>query len=466
MIPANSLRLMEALLSYGTEGCHREGLMRQADMSTATFYRALGPLLTANLVQEQDGRYSLPLAHPHNFSFKLWHDQMRLLNLTPQVREEVLSLCLELQRKLGAKLQALWFHGSAAQNNLRPDSDFDFLAVVREDAEVAVLGSLPVQVVVFTAPHFSSLFAEGEAFLRTVLTHGLLLFDRQFAQNFYARPMPASSPLTLKERGDIQEQTRSKLFSFLRLEEPEEARRALSQLAVHITRTMLAELGEVPAGKEELITVAQLYFGPTFTLLLKQCLEKNAPEAELFGLSGQLEQWQRQFAIQAGFIKELTAGLHGSPLQFEASCLQMLRSLSDDTEHLSQDTGNTGDFVLRRGEHTLHIEVKTLKRASVSPGSISTSQARPLVLVLNYLKELPISQRPPITKKQWAAFEKRGIILIDSKDLLQLCIRKLLALEPESPGLKDLHAAIAELVRQRALSPGKASEVLETDLRP
>lgn len=439
MIPANSLRLMEALLSYGIEGCHREGLMQQANVSTATFYRALEPLLTKSLVQEQDGRYSLPLAHPHNFSFKLWHDQMRLLDLPPQVREEILSLCQELQKKLGDNLQALWFHGSAAQNNLRPDSDFDFLAVVRKDAEVGVLGSLPVQVVTFTAPHFSLLFTEGDAFLKTVLTHGLLLFDRQFAQQFYARPMPAPSPLALKERGDIQEQTRSKLFSFLRLEEPEQARRALSQLAVHITRTMLGELGEVPAGKEELITVARLYFGPTFAQLLKQCLEKNASEAELFGLSGQLEQWQRQFALQAGFIKELAAGLHGPPLQFENACLQMLRSLADDTDDLSRDTGGTGaDIVLRRGEQTLHIEAKTLKRGAVSPGSISTSQVQPLVLVLNDLKELPLSQRPPLKKKQRAAFEKRGITLVDSKDLLQLCIRKLLALEPTSPDLKNL----------------------------
>lgn len=438
MMPANSLRLMEALLTYGPEGSHREGLRQQADMSTATFYRALEPLLEAGLVRERDSNYYLPLEHPHNFSFKLWNDQVRLLELAAPVREEVFELRQSIQKKLGENLQALWFHGSAAQNSLRADSDFDFLAVVRKEAEVDVQGSRPVQTVIFTARRFSSSFSEGDAFLRTVLTHGLLLFDRQFAQEFYAQPMPASSTSALKERGELQEQARSKLFFFLRMEEPGEARRALAQLAVNVTRTMLGELGEVPAGKADLVEIGRLYFGPVFAELVRQCIEKKASVEELLGLSGQLEQWQKQFAIHAGFIKDLAAGLQGSPLQFEVLCFKMLCILSGDEAHVEHGKNTDADLVISRGDETIFVEVKSFKRGFTGPDATSLPKARPLVVVLNYLKELPPSQRPPITDQQRAVYVDLGIPLIDSRELLQLSVRRLLALESEKPKLEEI----------------------------
>ena len=438
MMPANSLRLMEALLIYGREGSHREGLMQEADMSTATFYRALEPLLEAGLVRERDSYYCLPLEHPHNFSFKLWNDQARLLKLAAPIREEVSDLRESIQKILGENLQALWFHGSAAQNSLRADSDFDFLAVVRKEAEVDVQGSRPVQTVIFTARRFSSSFSEGDAFLRTVLTHGLLLFDRQFAQEFYAQPMPASSTSALKERGELQEQARSKLFFFLRMDDPGEARRALAQLAVNVTRTMLSELGEVPAGKADLVEVSQLYFGSAFAELVRRCIEKKASEKELLGLSGQLEQWQKRFAIHAGFIKDLAAGLQAPPLQFEVLCSQMLRILSGDEALVEQSKNTDADLTISRGDETIFVEVKSFKRGFTGPGAMRLPKVRPLVVVLNYLKELPPSQRPPITNQQRASYVKLGIPLIDSRELLQLSVRRLLALEPEKPKLEDI----------------------------
>lgn len=438
MMPANSLRLMEALLSAGPEGSHREGLRQEAEMSTATFYRALEPLLEAGLVRERDSHYCLPLDHPHNFSFKLWNDQARLLNLAAPVREEVSELRLGIQKKLGENLQALWFHGSAAQNSLRDDSDFDFLAVVRKKVEVEIQGSRLVQTMVFTMQRFRSAFSKGDAFLRTLLTHGLLLFDRQFAQEFYAQPMPASSTGALKERGELQEQARSKLFFFLRTHEPAEARRALAQLAVNVTRTMLSELGEVPAGKADLVEVAKLYFGSTFAKLLRKCFEKTASENELFRLSGELEQWQKQFAIQAGFIKELAAGLQGPPLQFKALCLQMLRILSGEECVVKQNQSIDADGVISRSGEPIFVAIKSLKRGFMGPDDMHLPKARPLVVVLNHLKELPPSQRPPITEQQHAIFEKSGISLIDSRDVFQLCVRRLLAVEPDKPTWEHL----------------------------
>lgn len=442
MMPANSLRLMEALLIYGQEGSHREGLRQEAKMSTATFYRALEPLLEAGLVRERDGNYYLPMDHPHNFSFKLWNDQARLLKLVAPVREEVYALHQSIQQKLGENLQALWFHGSAAQNSLRADSDIDFLAVVNKKAEVDVQGSRPVQTVIFTALRFSSSFSEGNAFLRTVLIHGILLFDRQFAQEFYAQPMPASSTAALKERGELQEQARSKLFFFLRMEEPEQARRALAQLAVNVTRTMLGELGEVPAGKAELIEVGRLYFGPVFAELVRKCIEKKASEQDLLGLSGQVEQWQKQFAIHAAFIKDLAAGLQGPPLLFEVQCFQMLSILSGDKSLVKQDKETDADLVISRGDETIFVEAKSFKRGFTGPDAMHLPKVRPLVVVLNHLKELPPSQRPPITDQQRAIFGEWGIQLVDSRELFQLCIRRLLAVETEKPILADVVATI------------------------
>jgi len=69
------LRLLDALLEAGPKGAHREALLRQAKISTATFYRGIEPLLASGLLEEQGGHYLLRLTHPCNFAFKLWRDQ-------------------------------------------------------------------------------------------------------------------------------------------------------------------------------------------------------------------------------------------------------------------------------------------------------------------------------------------------------------------------------------------------------
>ena len=80
---------MDALLISGPEGGHRESLMRQAEMSPTTFYRGLEPLLEMGVVVERRGHYTLPLSHPYNFAYKLWHDQARLLELPQRLRKSL-----------------------------------------------------------------------------------------------------------------------------------------------------------------------------------------------------------------------------------------------------------------------------------------------------------------------------------------------------------------------------------------
>lgn len=111
-----TLRLLKTLLENGLEGTHRENLMRQAEMSSATFYRGLEPLLKMGVIQENKGHYTLPLSHPYNFAFKLWHDQEMLLELEPRLRDEVADLIKKIQLELGENLLALWVHGSVARS--------------------------------------------------------------------------------------------------------------------------------------------------------------------------------------------------------------------------------------------------------------------------------------------------------------------------------------------------------------
>jgi hypothetical protein len=119
----------------------------------------------------------------------------------------------------------------------------------------------------------------------------------------------------------------------------------------------------------------------------------------------------------------------------------MLGILSGDESHVKRDEKTDADLVVQCGDETLHVEVKSFKRGFTPPDAMHLPKVRPLVVVLNYLKELPPSQRPPIKARQRKIFQERGIPLIDSRELLQLSVRRLLALESEKPKLEELMSA-------------------------
>ena len=409
---------MKSLLASGFEGAHRETLMRDAEMSPATFYRGLEPLLKMGVVVEQRGHYTLPLSHPYNFAFKLWHDQGQLLELPLQLRDEVADLNGKIQDLFGENLLALWVHGSVAQQTMGPESDIDFLAVIRKDQEVDVRGSRPIQLTVLTHKHFKEDFENGDNFLRTILAHGLLVFDRRFAREFYAQPLPAPGGEALQFRQTVQERIKSRLLFFVREDALEDARKALSSLAVSTGRLMLEQLGELPAGKSDLTKALDLYFGPKFSELVATCLAQKVGLNEVFRLQRELLERQGRFATQATYVQGLIKGLSASAQQFENTCQEMLKVVFDNSEvSAHKDTGT--DWVLKIGATQVGVCCKSTK----GPYNLSQLRAlpafRPLVLIVNQLREVPLMQRPQLGESLKSEAEQMGICVVESSQLLK-----------------------------------------------
>lgn len=432
MMAATTQRLMQALLLAGPTGAHRELLLRQAEMSTATFYRAIESLQSHGLVREQGNHYVLPLEHPYNFAFKRLYDQGRLLDLPAPLRDEIQGIVERLRTVQQGNLQALWLHGSVAQGSMNEESDLDFLAVLSKERELQVQGTREVQMTSFTAQRFRTAFRDGDPFIRTVLAYGILLLDCDFSQEFYAQPAPEPGSRTWKERQEIQEEIDSRVLFFLRQKDEGEARRALSSLAVAVGRSMLDRLGELPAGKPELLSQLNLYFGPAFSTLVDHCLSKAATRTEIMQMRRDLIDWQHRFFIHANHIREVLDKLLGSEKRFEVACLDMLKEMFPTQSDEISDTGADLRILLGPPAQTVEVFFKTFLGGS--PGRLerlAPPSTHRVLLVLNILREVPLSQRAPLPASLYHEAAKAGVVLVDSRDLFQLYVRKLLDQESE-----------------------------------
>ncbi len=446
LLPFNSQQVMEALLAFGYEGAHREALVQRAGVSTATFYRALNPLLKLGLVEERSSStYVLPLEHPHNFAFKLWHDQQSLLKLSAGLRDEVYRLLRELQKQLAENLLAVWLHGSATQNKLSPDSDVDFLVVLRKDQTVEISGPRPVQITSLAEKRFRADFQQGDPFVRTVMLHGVLLYDRDFAQSFYAQPFMAASPMAQKERAEMQDGIRSRLLFSIRQNSEEEGTEALSSFAVAVSRTMLDRLGVLPAGKGDLAEKVRFYFGDAFAHLIWRCTEKRVDSEEWLSVQDNLLYWQQQFEKHSADILRVATGLSASGVLVEVVVGEMLRMLVRsplrEAELVGQD--QSFDFVWEAGPsgEPVYFMVKSIK-AKISPRYFKGFKRDGVrVVIANQLRDIPLTERPLVSEEQIVEARESGFALLDSIEVFQAWMHQKLGLTGTPTRLADLIAA-------------------------
>lgn len=448
MTPA-TLRLLEVLLDCGAEGGHRETLMLRSSLSTATFYRALEPLLAMGVVSEQRGHYTLPLSHPYNFAYKLWNDQAKILALPTRWKEEILAVVSQTQKAYGSNLLALWVHGSAVQNTMGDSSDLDVLAVLRKDQDIEVTGWRPVQLTILTDKYFREDYRHGDNFIHAVLAHGILAFDRQFAAEFYARPFPKPVP---GYRQNNQQKIKNRLYSFVREEALDEAQQTLSSFAVMIGRSLLEQLDIVPAGKPDMLKYLDLLLGPTFSELFRKCLAREATLDEIYPLQQELQSLQHRFELNASFFKEIIQELSASANQFENACREMLRALyptSIDATNIDADSGL--DMLVQQGGQYLGFWFKSYK-SEITRGHLrKISNHRPLTLIINQYREIPLVERPPISSKLIDEANILGITLEDSRELLRRFILKTIVRAyyysaPDAPGepIEDLDVFFAQ----------------------
>lgn len=443
MISENSQRLMQTLLEFGYEGAHREALLQRLPFSMATFYRAIKPLLQLGLVAENSpSYYVLPLAHPHNFAFKLWNDQQRLLALPASIRDEIYGLLQRIRSLAGENMLALWLHGSAAQNSLGESSDFDFVVVTSKELELDLRASRIVQLTVFTEKRFRRLFSEGDPFLRTLISHGLLLLDHDFAQSYYTQPLPTPSQGQRKERDELLEQLRQRLLFAIREEAPELGVPALRALAIEVTRSMLYQLQELPAGKEDVLGLADFYFGPAYAQLLTQCLDPETPQNSWHQLLDELDHWRQQFLTHSDTIRRIISALHGSSVaQLEQALIDTLEALTGNSILGQVETPTADrryDLTLKTQTGPVYIELKSSRGAFAEPflsktlDDLKTLQA-PAILILNQYRDVPLWERPSLTHRQLELAAQSQVALLDTVELAQAWLQLTLGQQPALP---------------------------------
>lgn len=417
-----SLQLLDTLLELGPDGGSREHLVHKAGVSTASFYRAIKPLMARGLVEETQGLYTLPLSNFHNYRYKLWRDADRLHRLPSFVRDYILDLLSRCQKELGDNLLALWLVGSAANDEMHAESDLDFLAVLEKETELYhPKGQVDMNFVTMEKDEFQANFRERDGFVLTVLRRGLLLLDRDFAQPYLSVQAPVGIDVErFHEDEKLLDELKSKLLFFVKMKEDSEIRRWLSSYAVNLGRLVLRLYGHLPAGKNDLVEAVRAYVGEDLANALSEAIW-NAEPARTITLQYQLEEWRILFHENATHFKRY-AGLPSAPaLEFEELCRQMLTELAPGLRR-----GPGDDLVIGDGEQRIVMQCKSTIREVTEEHLrqlAERTEGGAAVMVVNAYRELPVPERPDLSEELRKAAESYAIRLISGPELLRMYTR-------------------------------------------
>ena len=434
------LRLLGALAQAGAAGASREQLTRAAGIGYATFYRQVKGLLGQGILLEQEGRYRLDLSGPYGLHFKLWHDMELLYRLAPPVRSEILGHLRQARQDLGPHLLALWLVGSAAHGTHGPGSDLDFLAVVdRPSSTDYRLPALhPVHFVVLSAQQFRQGVADLEPFPLIALRHGLLLFDRGFAQQHLQRDFPIQRRgAALQATRAIVQGHRERLLFLVQTGEVAEARAALRSQGTTLAYLVLQALGELPRNREEALGLCRRLLGPGVADLLQALVEGTDQAGGLLELERQAEDLHSRFLEAATQLQEFANLLYARPVEAEALLLRLLVAGQGDW-HLEFQQGLSGigfevrhgpqrvlvDLVVREGD----MEIDRVDRfAERVPSGESQGRA---VMVAHLFRSLPLADRPLAFPQQLLSrARQRQVHLVSLEELLQAHNRGCLEVE-------------------------------------
>lgn len=446
MLPA-ALDVLAALLEVGPEGATREHLVHNAGIATSTFYRVLKPLLQKGLVVEADRRYRMPLDNLHNFRFKLWHDAERLYELPPADCEAVLDIAERARQHLRHNLLALWLVGSAARGRFLPESDLDFLAVVREDTDYHPDAHRPVNFVVMTEAQFSRRFAGSDDFVLAALRRGLLLHDAAFARAAYETPLlVALSTTQVEEAQEELERHRRRLLRFAEGDDATQAMAALQALAIKTAWLMLRTMNVFPPPKAELVEACQRYFGHRLAACVNQAVSRRTPLPlrRQVQLAADLHEYHRRFHQHLSHLKAYASLPSAGVMELEQLCEGLFRELFP-SRHVESavETPLPVDVVVRSdAKHYIVIDCRSLTTREMDPQQVVDFKRKAAhlvpsgtryVMVMNMQRDVPVLERGdvPFQEAVVHAAQEHGVSLITGMDLLQAHNR--LHLEELSP---------------------------------
>lgn len=452
------LLLMIALLEVGAAGATREHLVKKASIGTTTFYRVMKPLLERGLVIQQDSRYYLPLSEWYNYRFKLWHDGERLYQLSNKDRSDVLDIMNNARHSIGDSLSCLWLVGSAAHSTLLSTSDFDFLAVVREPTLYHPTATRDVNFVTLTEAEFRARFDMRDGFVLAALHYGLVLFDRDFAQAYCATNVPVEfADQRLHENERAMDHQRKRFFSHIEEDDIDLAATALETLAVSLTRVMLQTLGELPAGKPDLLHLSEVFFGRRFHQWLRSALSGKTDKTRLLTLVRLWTDYRDRFFKNTSHLKTFAGLPYSRGFEFEKQCSSILEELLSkdlpagtqlqragqlDVDYTTEDPGT--DLLMKFGGKSYMLQFKSVERqidAKMVEHQFVSTQAysrqhpdEPIVMILvaNTYRSVPVAERSEsFTEAVIHSADERGVVLLSGVDLLRA--HNVLHLEETTP---------------------------------
>lgn len=392
-----SLRLMTALLDVGPAGTTREHLIRKADIGTTTFYRLIGPLVEHGLVITSDNRYQVPLNNPYNLRFKLWYDMERLFRLPDEDRNAVLDIATRTRHELGNKLRCLWLVGSAAQDQLTLKSDLDFLAVTTRDSHFHPSATRKVNFVSMAEERFRDLYRRADGFIASALRYGIVLFERDFVQEFYAVPPPVTiSPSAAHDEEQATEQLRGRFLQLVKEDRLDEARTALQAFATSVGRLLLRAFGELPPSRATLSAAAKAYFGRGVSASLSRALEVGElSKKSLVNLSRELSDYHHTFQQHVSHLTAFAALPSADPVTMQALCARVLSELAPGGSTLQS---KDGDAVTDLAGQQYVFQAKSLSAPLSAehvrgPGRRRDRRKPKMLLIANGFRDLPPLER-------------------------------------------------------------------------
>lgn len=452
-------QILDCLLENEPIGATREHLLQAGGLSTAAFYRAIKSLTEEGLVVEAQGRYRMPLSHFQNYRYKLWRDSEKLFRLSDSTAQHVLQLVQESRKELGENLLAVWLVGSAAHDQMHEASDLDFLAVVKEPTDWFPRSRFEVNFLTFEESEFREKAIRGDGFTWAAIRYGLLLEEGGWARDFLANVTFPTESFMRDNEEDTWEQVGTRFMFFVREKEPKEALRMLRAMAVGLGRRMLRTMGELPAGRPQLLEACRLYFGDNLGDLVESVfeLEPNVDLLDMVRLSHQLRHYRERYEAVRLNWETWASYPYSGPVEFESMTFALVDELFPAGYTITRDSRWDIRAESENGQSLL-IECKSLEREVTLEhvSRLKVENGALPILLANCYRSVPPLHRPDFFSSEVRKLvADRGILLMTSLEFFREHHQYGLEWESYTPWAERIIPAVSKTKASRSV-PRKA----------
>lgn len=223
---------------------------------------------------------------------------------------------------------------------------------------------------------------------------------------------------------DTWEQVGKRFMFFVREKEPKEALRMLRAMAVSLVRRMLRTVGELPAGRPQLLAACRLYFGDNLGDLVQSVfeLDPDIDPPDMVRLSHQLRHFRERYeAVRLNWETWANYPYAGS-VEFESTSFALVDELFPAGYRITRES-SWGIRAEAPEFQTIEIECKSLEREVTADhlSRLKFEETRGLsILLANCYRSVPPLQRPDFFSSEVRELaEARGIHLLTSLEFFR-----------------------------------------------